>query len=147
MPAAYFDSSAVLAFILGQPEGVQVLEIWERQDSRCSSIILKAECMINIRKHAAQAPKGKAGSWTKARALLLESCLEEIHLKEVDASVLAVLDREAPLAECRTPDALHLATAAFMRERAGEGFKLVTLDERMRRIALKLGFEVLPAGA
>lgn len=35
----------------------------------------------------------------------------------------------------------------FMRERAGEGFKLVTWDERMGKTALKLGFEVLPAGS
>jgi predicted nucleic acid-binding protein len=147
MPAAYFDSSAVLAFVLGQPEGSDTLELWSGMESRCSSILLKAECLINIRKHAGRLPKGASGAWLRERSLLLESCLDEIHLKDVDASVLTVLDRETGLAECRTLDALHLATALHMRERASEGFKLVTLDERMRQTAAKLKFDILPSAA
>jgi predicted nucleic acid-binding protein len=146
MTAAYFDSSAVLAFILGQPEGPQTLDIWIGQDSRCSSILLRAECFINLRKHAARLPKGASEGWLRERTAFLENSLEEIHLKDIDASVLRVIERETGLSECRTLDALHLATALQMRERAGEGFKLVTLDERMRQTAAKLKFEVLPSG-
>lgn len=146
MTAAYFDSSAVLAFILGQPEGSQALDIWTGQESRCSSILLKAECLMNLRKHAIRLPKGASGSWLRERSVFLESCLEEIHLKDIDASVLTVLDRETVLSECRTLDALHLAAALHMRERAGEGFKLITLDERMRQTAAKLKFDILPSG-
>jgi predicted nucleic acid-binding protein len=59
--------------------------------------------------------------------------------------VLEALDREPALAECRTLDALHLATALYLRERASEGFRLVTFDDRMRQTGLKLGLEVGPA--
>lgn len=147
MPAAYFDSSAVSAFVLGQPEGVGALEIWAAQDARCSSILLKTECLIHLRKHAVRLPKGASGSWLRERSMLLENSLEEIHLKDIDASVLAVLEREPGLADCRTLDALHLATALLMRDRAGEGFKLVTLDERMRQTAGKLKLDILPTRA
>lgn len=145
MTTAYFDSSAVLAFILGQPEGSEALDIWSRQESRCSSILLKAECLINLRKNSMRLPKGASGTWLRERTGLLESCLDEIHLKDIDVSVMTVLDRESVLAECRTLDALHLASALYMRERAGEGFKLITLDERMRQTAAKLKLDILPS--
>lgn len=145
MPVAYFDSSAVLAFILGQTEGKRMLDIWAGQDSRCSSILMKAECLINLRRHSLRLPKGASRNWMQERASLLGSALEEIHLKEIDVRVLSVLEREAGLAECRTLDALHLATAMLMREHAGEGFKLVTLDDRMRKTAAGLKFDLLPA--
>jgi predicted nucleic acid-binding protein len=80
----------------------------------------------------------------RERSDFLEKSLAEIHLKDIDASVLTVLEREIGLADCRTLDALHLATALYMRERASEGFKLVTLDERMRQTAVKFKLDILP---
>lgn len=81
----------------------------------------------------------------RERSGFLDQSLAEIHLKDIDASVLTVLDRETGLADCRTLDALHLATALYMRERAGEGFKLVTLNQRMRQTAAKFKFDILPS--
>jgi hypothetical protein len=107
--------------------------------------LLKAECLINLRKHAARLPKAASGNWMRERSGFLDQSLAEIHLKDIDASVLTVLDRETGLADCRTLDALHLATALYMRERAGEGFKLVTLNQRMRQTAAKFKFDILPS--
>lgn len=145
MPAAYFDSSAVLAFVLQQPEGGRALDLWEGEASRCSSILLKAECLGALRRLAARGVPGVSRNWMQERSQCLEASLAEVHLKDVDASVLEALEREPALADCRALDALHLATALYLRERASEGFRLVTFDDRMRRTGLKLGFEVGPA--
>lgn len=52
---------------------------------------------------------------------------------------------EAP-APVRTLDALHLASAGYLRER-GADVRVAAYDERMRRGARAMGFELFPLPA
>jgi predicted nucleic acid-binding protein len=142
---AYFDSSAVLAFLLQQPEGEATRDLWVEKPNRVSSALLKAECLVNLRRNAARIPSGQSRTWLRERLALLATCMEDITLSDIDGSILSVLESEERLADCRTLDALHLATALRFSAKADEGFVVVSLDERMRQIARKLKFEVLPA--
>lgn len=144
---AYFDSSAVLAFLMQQAEGESVRDIWVEQPIRVSSVLLKAECFINLRRNAARLPASQSREWLHQRLALLASCVEEITLADVDGSVLAVLESEGKLLDCRTLDALHLATALRFSAKVDDGLVVVTLDERMRRTAEKLKLEVFPVGS
>lgn len=63
----------------------------------------------------------------------------------VDLSIEAIVRNNGILAECRTLDAIHLATVLRFRE-IGEGdLEIVTLDKRMAAVARKLGLVVVPA--
>ena len=90
MTAAYFDSSAVLAFLLQQPEGEATKDIWVRMENRVSSMLLKAECLVNLRRNAQHLPQGQSREWLGQRRSLLASCMEDISLADVDETVLAV---------------------------------------------------------
>ena len=141
---AYFDSSAVLAFLLQQKEGVEAAKIWMDHDARVSSILLKAECLINLRRNATGLPKTASKEWLQDRFAVLSNCLDEVNLKDLDDSILEVMNQEAGLVECRTLDAIHLATALYFREKGDEDLVLVSLDVRMRKTAVKLKIKILP---
>lgn len=49
-----------------------------------------------------------------------------------------------PLEPVRSLDALHIASALLVREALSE-LALLSLDERVRKVGLRLGFELLPA--
>jgi predicted nucleic acid-binding protein len=143
--ALYFDSSAVLAFLLQEPEGVETARLWVEGGPRTSSLLLRAECFGNLRRNL---PKGSARSrknWLAEKFDGLSKCLEEVTLKDIDGEILAVLEKQEELSECRTLDAIHLATALYFRGKTDGDFSIVTLDERMRQVAAKLKLNVLPA--
>jgi len=68
--------------------------------------------------------------------------LEEISLRTLDSVVIDVIRDERKLAECRTLDSIHLATALLFRRASPEPFSFYTLDEKMAEAARKLGFQV-----
>lgn len=145
MSIAYFDASAVVAFLLQQPEGDVTRAIWQDEPKRVSSMLLKAECLVSLRRNAGRIPKGQSREWLHQRLSQMASRMEEISLTDVDESILSVLDREVVLSECRILDALHVATAVAIREKTGESVAMVSLDERMRSTAKLVKLEVLPA--
>ncbi|MBI4027956.1 MAG: hypothetical protein HY360_23430 [Verrucomicrobia bacterium] len=65
-------------------------------------------------------------------------------MREVDRSVLDTLWKTTELAQCRTLDAIHLATAFLFQQQLDEPLRICSLDKRMREQALKLKFKVAP---
>jgi predicted nucleic acid-binding protein len=142
---AYFDSSALLAFLMQQPGGEETGELWNQVDGKVASLLLDAECLISLRRNALRVQGIDGEKWLTPRLSALSQLLQEITLKEFDTSIQEVIRRENLLSECRTLDAIHLATALYFREQGGEDFGIVSLDEKMRRTSLKMGLPVWPA--
>lgn len=66
---------------------------------------------------------------------------------EVIALGTPVLERAGlafPVEPVRSLDALHLASAVLFEQAMGVALTLITVDERVRRNAVELGFAVLP---
>ncbi len=145
MKFAYFDSSAVLAFLMQQPSGETIAELWQEFESKTSSLLLEAECLINLRRNALRVQGIPSDKWLAPRLAALSQLLQEITLKEIDTSILEIIRRESHLSECRTLDAIHLATALYFRDKSDEEFEVVTLDDKMRQLSTKLNFRVWPA--
>jgi predicted nucleic acid-binding protein len=144
MPA-YFDSSVLLSIVLNEARSARAASVWEDQESKVSSILLGAECWTSMRRHFLRVGTTPPSGWLEERTGFLLDFLSDVELKQVDKEVLSLLQKESALAECRTLDAIHLATALLFRERSDEDFFLVSFDEKMRRTAAKLKLEVLPA--
>ncbi len=146
MSKAYFDSSVVLAMLLAEPNGSEAAEIWNSHAVKLASVLLSAECTINLRRYHAQATRSPAG-WLQR----IESYFDEIYgglvTKEVDGEILAIIRREKILAECRTLDAIHLATALYFREKAEEDIRMVSFDRRFSETARRLKFKVVSSAA
>lgn len=145
MPA-YVDSSIVLAILHGEPGASVAVRLWEAYGDRVSSRLLAAECLTVLRR-AARARGGEAGdAWYGLARGHLQRFIEEVSLEDVSQDVMAVLEEQDGLGQCRTLDAVHLATAMLFRARCDRPDDLVvlTFDAAMAQTARAHGLLVLP---
>lgn len=145
MTTAYFDASVLLAVLLDEPSAAKARQLWKAYPQRVSSIMFEAECLVTLRRAAGQAGRKLPAGWLAEKTAFLARRLEEVTIERVDADVLDVLREEPKLADCRTMDALHLATALLYRERADDRLIVVSFDQRMRETAAMVGLPVQPA--
>ncbi len=141
----YFDSSFVLAVVLGEGAGGSLEELW-RSTTRCiASNLLAVEGVVNVRRAArVRRDKAVSESWLRGKLAALDHLLRDFDLKAVDQSIEEIIRDTPALAECRTLDAIHLATALHFRPAVKGGLEIVTLDKRMAAVARKLGLTVVP---
>jgi predicted nucleic acid-binding protein len=141
----YFDSSIMLAGILEQEPQDLLASLWDPAEIRLSSLLSKIECVIGIRRAAVLQDLAMDGTWCMERLRLLEAYLEELECKRIDDEILDIIRKNVFLANCRSLDAIHVATALYFKPYQDEPLQIVTLDGRMRETAGKAGFAVLPA--
>ena len=137
----YAESSAVLAWLLGEPSGTGARRILAGAERVVASTLTAVECARGL---------------ARARALRRLTTVDEMAaLRLLDAAeatwdVLDLSDRVLARARgrfseepVRTLDALHLGTAALFHEALG-GVTLLSYDERVRSNAAGLGLAVAP---
>jgi predicted nucleic acid-binding protein len=144
----YFDSSFILSLLFAEHAGGSMDELW-RSPARClASNLLLIECVIAIRRVARSQPRssGEAAGerWARSRLAALDRILTDFDLKVVDRSIEEIIRSTPVLAECRTLDAIHLATALHFKPAVEGELEVVTLDRTMRSVARKLGLSVRP---
>lgn len=144
MNTVYFDSSALLSVVLKAARAAELSLLWEKAESKVSSILLEAECWIGLRRHWMREGVTPDAGWMSERSDFLSGVLTELDVKQIDGNIISMIRKEPVLAECRTLDAIHLATALLFKSKSDEGFRLVSLDQKMRQIAMKLNLDVLP---
>ena len=142
--ANYYDSSLILANILQEQHQPDYSEIWDGEGIRISSVLLKAECIVSLRRAAAAQGYKADHGWVRERIEALTVYFETITFKFVDDSIQEIIRREKTMANCRTLDAIHLATASYFQPHLDEPVQICTMDHRMRGVAVELGFGVLP---
>jgi predicted nucleic acid-binding protein len=123
----YIDSSVALAHLLAEPRQPRP-NIWDQR--LASSRLLEYEIWTRI--HARRS--GLAGS-ASIRVLLAGT-----ELIELSAPVLARALEPWPT-PLRTLDALHLATADYLRQQ-GETIELASYDDRLLAAARALGIAI-----
>lgn len=137
----YAESSAVLSWLLGEADGATV-----------RAILSSARVVFASRLTAAESERALArleadGSLPGPDAVVLRETLSRATTHwvryEIGTSVLARVGRAFPIEPIRTLDAIHLATALELRA-AEPRLKVVTLDQRIRANADRLGLPVLP---
>ena len=120
----YLDTSVALAHLLGEDEGPPA-ELWNAR--LVSSRLLEYEVFTRVNS------RRLAGSHSDlARALL-----DRVAMVELSPVVLARALEPFP-APVRTFDALHLATADFLRSH-GQAMQLATYDLKMADVATRMG--------
>ncbi len=147
MVVTYFDSSLLLCVLLNEARAEAASVLWDLAAIKVSSILLPAECYVNLRRHFLKIKKSPPAGWMEERMAVLEQSVADATIRQVDAGILEVLKRHPELSECRSLDAIHLATALHFREHSDGEFFLASFDERMRHAAVKLGIKTLPEGA
>lgn len=140
----YYDSSILLSEILEENPATILATHWDDATIRLSSILLKVECQVGIRRAAHLQGYPADDEWVRVRLDRLKRYTDEVNCKGVDADIETLVRENAALTECRTLDAVHLATALYFQPHQDEPIIIVTLDGRMREVAQRLGFGVAP---
>ena len=137
----YAESSAVLAWLLGETEQDAILSQLSNAEIVMTSDLTLVEC---DRVLARCLP---VRSVTEAeiadRQALLNKAAANWNVLRLDQDVIRRARRSFPVEPIRTLDALHLSCALTARS-ALPGLALLSLDQRVRDNGRRLGFTLLP---
>ena len=137
----YAESSAVLAWLLGEEAGQFVRDVLRRAELVMASDLTLVECdRVLIRAVTTGEIEEAAAADRRAR---LNAAAGHWHLWRVGSDIIERARHPFPAEPVRTLDAIHLASALAVRS-AVPGVELLRLDARFRRAAKQLGFHVLP---
>ena len=144
MAVRYFDSSVILSELLEEKIHPLLIELWNGAEERLSSSLLKIECVVAIRRAALLQGVAADDVWARERMDLLSGFLDALNFKAIDRSIEELIRLTPALADCRTLDAIHVATALHFKPYVEGPLEIVTLDRRMKQLAEKMGFQVQP---
>jgi predicted nucleic acid-binding protein len=137
----YAESSAVLAWLLGEENGYSVREVLQHAELVMASDLTLVECdRVLIRAFTTGEIDEAAGADRRAH---LNAAASHWHLGRVSPDIVERARQPFPAEPIRTLDAIHLASALAVRS-AVPGVELLSLDDRIRRAAKQLGFHVQP---
>ncbi len=141
MTAVYVESSALLAWLLGEPRADQVISTLNQAQTVVTSVLTVVEVGRAVRRAESRR------LLTAAQAEKLQGMLERAKagwiLMETSEEVRSRATRAFPVEPVRTLDAIHLATVLiFMR--AFPDLHLLSYDERILENARPLGIDVSP---
>jgi uncharacterized protein with PIN domain len=138
----YAESSAVLAWLLDQPQGGVVAAALAAADIVIASDLTVIECDRVIVRAVA------LGELRESDALDRQARLNAVSarwtLLGLDDEIAERARRPFPVEPVRTLDAIHLASALTARK-AVPDLVVLSLDIRVREVAASLGLPLLPA--
>jgi predicted nucleic acid-binding protein len=137
----YAESSAVLAWLLGEDTAHSVREVLRRAELVAASDLTLVECdRVLIRATATGEIDEAAAADRRAH---LNAAASHWHLWRVSSDIVERARHPFPAEPVRTLDAIHLASALAVRS-AVPGVELLSLDDRIRRAGKQLGFHLRP---
>jgi predicted nucleic acid-binding protein len=132
--AAYFDASVVLSLLVVDEHAGRAGALWSRHLDRVTSTLTLIEA-LTVARRALQREPARA---KKAAEDRLEALMEEVALKPLDAEIAERLRAAPELADCRSLDAAHLATALYFKV-ADPDLVVCTFDGWMAELATRVG--------
>jgi predicted nucleic acid-binding protein len=136
MTLSYFDSSIVLAIILDESRKTEAFEYWQKSQLRVSSILLKIETMVSLRRIYENNKKVLNENWMLEKTRILEEYLNEVNYRIIGSIIEREIYLKKEISKCRTLDAIHIATAIKFREINNNGDVFIyTFDKMMRELA------------
>ena len=137
----YAESSAILAWLLGEDAGGRVRQIFRQAELVMASDLALVECdRVLIRAVTLGEISETAAADRRAH---LNAAGAHWHLWRVTSEIVERARHRFPAEPIRTLDAIHLATALVARA-AIPGIELLSLDGRIRRAGKELGFRLQP---
>lgn len=137
---SYFDSSVLLAILLDEERQEEAYRYWQNS-IRVSSILLKIETTIGLRRTHETHKHILEDDWLPRKSKILNEFLNEINYLVINEKTERVIHIKKELAQCRALDAIHIATALQFREiNNNEDMNLYTFDKTMHSLAKQFKF-------
>ena len=138
----YAESSAVLAWLLGEDSAPRVREVLTGATLVLASDLTLIECDRVLIRAVALGEIAEADA--ADRRAQLNAAAAHWHVLRVSTEIVERARRPFPGEPVRTLDAIHLASALAARS-AIAGVHLLSLDDRIRETARRLGLQLQPA--
>ena len=135
----YAESSAVLAWLLGEPAASGVRDTLRGAERVVASTLTTLECARALARGVALGTLDAAAAREAGR--LLEHAARGWALLELTGAPVERAARRFPAEPVRTLDALHLATALEFQAALG-ALTMLSLDGRIRENAAALGMDL-----
>ena len=137
----YAESSAVLAWLLGEEAGSRVREVLRRAELVMASDLTLVECDRVLIRAVTLGELDEAAA--ADRRAHLNAAAAHWDLWRISPEIVDRARHPFPAEPLRTLDAIHLASALAARS-AVPGVELLTLDDRISRAGVQLGFRLQP---
>ena len=137
----YAESSAVLAWLLGESNEPLVRAALDGADRVVTSSLTALECARGLLRAKLAGRISRMQELATLRVLDDAEITWDVH--SLNERVVVRARATLPVEPVRTLDALHLATALVLQEAIGP-LAVLSFDERVRANAMALGFAVLP---
>ncbi len=138
----YAESSAVLAWLLGENRRDEIRAQLSTAQLIVTSDLTLIECDRVLNRAAALQEISEVE--TARRRRLFKAAVEHWTVFTIDSTVVERSRRPFPQEPIRALDAIHLATALFVRSLIAD-VRILSLDARIRSNAVELGFDIVPA--
>jgi predicted nucleic acid-binding protein len=143
MTINYFDSSLLLTILMNEPQSEEAWAIWQSNKARVSSILLKFEANIVLRRNYRNRMNKVNNAWLTSRLQNLNNFLSDIFCVDVtEALENSTYSNYDMLSKCKSLDAIHIATALDISEKYGRSEVCIcSFDKNMLKTAKEFGFE------
>lgn len=138
----YAESSAVLAWLLGEPKGESAYDLLESADNVYCSDLLFVECERALIRVEAAGALTTAAARDRRAALNREARFWMV--SRIGGEILDRARQPFPREPVRSLDAIHLATL-IVGASIFLDIELLSFDERIRENAAALGFAIAAA--
>jgi predicted nucleic acid-binding protein len=139
---SYFDSSIILSILLNEKRQEEAYSLWHNSEIKVSSILLRIETIVTLRRAYEQNKTKFDSKWLGRKTKELEEYLNEINYIIVDEEIERIVRLRKELSNCKTLDAIHIATALQYREIGEENINLYTFDILMHNLAGHFKFRI-----
>jgi predicted nucleic acid-binding protein len=137
----YAESSAVLAWLLGEEAGHRVRDVLRKADVVLASDLTLLECGRVLVRAVTLGEMDEAAA--ADRRAYLNAAAAHWHVLRVSVEIVDRARQPFPAEPIRTLDAIHLASALAARSGL-PGVALLSLDDRIRTVGRQLGFPLQP---
>jgi len=137
----YAESSAVLAWLLDEASGPEVRQLLAGAGAIVASDLTLVECDRVLLRAAALGELMEADA--ADRRAHLATAASHWHVLRIGSEIVERARQPFPGDPIRTLDAIHLASVLVARS-AVAGLELLSLDDRIRKTAGRLGVRVRP---
>jgi len=143
MAINYIDSSFLLAILMNEPETERALSIWQSNNVRVSSILLKFEANVVLRRNYRNRMNKVNNNWLVTKLEGLNKFLNDVFYRDINETFEnSIYGNYDILSKCKSLDAIHIATALNMSERYSiNEICICSFDKNMLAVAKEFGFE------
>ncbi|MBE7410874.1 MAG: PIN domain-containing protein [Leptospiraceae bacterium] len=140
----YYIESSILISILVEDDFYKKAEnIWSLEGEKISSILTSIEAKIVLRRFHKLNKCILPLNWLSKKEKETDELLSQCYLIKIDERIRSIVDLKKEISDCRTLDAIHVATALFFKSEAGgQPLSICSFDARILAAGKKVGLSL-----